>query len=242
MVDVPFAALVYANLALVLATAVHASTGLGFGLIAVPLLAVISIHLVPGAALLVSLVLMCGILLNEWRHVRFAEVKWLVPSVLAGTALAIGILRASPGADLRLICAAAIAVSIVLSFVSAPIPRGPAQLSASGIGVGLMGTLVGMHGPPLAVLYQNEPVKNTRSTLAAVFLFGGLMSLAGLVTAGSFGWYDAFFALCLLPGVVFGYMISRSLMWTLPVSATKPLMLTCAAVSAGVLLFQSLGA
>jgi uncharacterized protein YyaL (SSP411 family) len=64
-----------------------------------------------------------------------------------------------------------------------------ATATGTGVAVGVMGTAAAIEGPPLALLYQNDPPPVLRSTLATQFTIGTLVTLVGLtVGAQLHGW------------------------------------------------------
>jgi len=102
-----------------------------------------------------------------------------------------------------------------------------------------MGTVSGIHGPPLAVLYQKEPVEKTRATMALVFLIGYVISLIALAAAGHFDLRRGTLGLLLLPGLFIGFAAARKARGFLPAGVVRAMMLTIASASAVVLLVKS---
>ena len=83
------------------------------------------------------------------------------------------------------------------------------NLVAAGIISGVMGTISGIHGPPMALLYQREKGNIVRTTLAAFFVMAYAIALIALGTIGLFGRKELLLGLALAPGVVAGYVAAR---------------------------------
>lgn len=228
-----------ANAAVALAALVQASTGLGFAMIAVPLLALISFDLAPGPSLFVSLFLTLAMLGDGWSKIVRAEIGWLLPTVAVGTALGALLLNAAPRGALGVVFAVVILIAVLLSVLAPAMRLGRGTLAVGGVAAGLMGTISGIHGAPLAVIYQQEQMEKTRPTMALIFLCGSTMSLIGLASANAFGAREAMLGAMLLPGLAIGFLVAVRLRGRLSRSMGRRLMLSIAATSAIVLLVNS---
>jgi hypothetical protein len=71
-----------------------------------------------------------------------------------------------------------------------------------------MGTMVGIHGPPIALVFQNAEPAQARAMLGAFFAVGYAMSVVALAVVGLFGRRELALGLLLLPGVCIGYAIA----------------------------------
>jgi len=77
-------------------------------------------------------------------------------------------------------------------------------LSIAGGAAGIMGTMVGIHGPAIALVLQNAKPAIARAMLGAFFTAAYLCSVVALGAVGLFGWSDVARAVILLPGVGLG--------------------------------------
>jgi uncharacterized membrane protein YfcA len=100
-------------------------------------------------------------------------------------------------------------VAVALSASGIHIPATRRNLVASGIISGVMGTISGIHGPPMALLYQREPGNIVRATLAIFFVMAYAIALIALGTIGLFGKKELLLGLTLAPGVIAGYIVAR---------------------------------
>lgn len=92
----PISALLVANCVVVLAAMVQTSTGMGFGMIAAPLLALISLEYVPDPMLFINLSLSLIMLGDGRANVVQRDIAFLLPTILLGTAAGTAIIMLLP--------------------------------------------------------------------------------------------------------------------------------------------------
>ena len=97
--------LLVANGFVVFASLVQTSTGMGFGMIAAPLLALISLDCVPGPMLFVNLFLSLLMLGDGRSFVVRKEVTLLLPTIFVGTLIGAAIIMLLPGDILGIVFA-----------------------------------------------------------------------------------------------------------------------------------------
>jgi uncharacterized membrane protein YfcA len=103
-----------------------------------------------------------------------------------------------------------------------------------------MGTAAGIGGPPLALLYQHHEGPVVRSTLAASFFFGTILSLTSLAIAREVSWDHLLLGAILAPVVVLGVVGSRALRPVLDRGWLRRAVLVFAAISAIVAIVNGL--
>ena len=221
-------------------SAIQGSVGFGLGVFGAPLLALIDPRLVPGPILLDALLLTILVAVREWRWVRFADLVWAIPGRLAGTVIAVGLMRAVPAERFQVALGLLILVAVAISAWGPPLPLNPRTLTVAGVAAGIMSTFTSIGGPPIALLYQREEGPRVRGTLAAFFTLGVIFSRGGLRAAGRFGWTEVRLAAWMLPGVVVGFALSRwSARW-LDKGRTRALVLGTSAVASLLVVVQGL--
>ena len=201
--------LLAANVIVLVATAVQASIGLGFALIAVPLLALIDLSLVPGPSLFVSLFLALTMTSAGRASIDKAELLRIVAGVALGTTGGALVLVLLHPESMAQVFGALILAAVTISLTGRQLPLTTVNLIGAGAVSGVMGTLSGIHGPPLALLYQRSTPEKTRAMIAAIFLVAFAASLVALHFAGHFGWRQALLGAALLPGLLLGYLFAR---------------------------------
>ena len=203
--------LIAANLVIFTAAVVQAATGVGFAMVSVPLLALISLAWVP-APMLICNVLLSIVLINQGRHaLERAEAAPLGMGLAVGTVAGAGILTLFDGSGLGVLIGGIIVAAVLASLFVPPITiTRPRLLTGAFLG-GATGVIAAMHGPPLILLYQRESPAKVRATMAGVFLFGCFLALGSLWLTGRLGWGDLGRGAALLPGVGLGYLLGKAL-------------------------------
>lgn len=185
---------------------VQSATGFGFALVAAPVLAAAlgPRTAVPADALLGVLVnlLTLGVERRP-RAVLHRRAGVLVAASVPGMALGALVLVRAPADVLRLLVALVV-VGSVAAYVRTPAHaqgRPPPRTEAVAVGAlsGAMAATAGINGPPLLLHLRRAGARadQVRDTLAAVFLAGGVLTLAALAVAGALRLPDSMLLLCL---------------------------------------------
>lgn len=185
---------------------VQSATGLGFALVAGPVLVA---ALPPEDAVLTLAVLafvLAVLVLAEGGAVDRAALAPVLLAAVPGAIAGVLILRALPAEGVQAAVGAA-----VLGAVALRLRRRPLQAPAVAIGgvVGALTTSVGVNGPPLALWLQARGLRATalRATLAAAFLGLDLLGMAVLLAAGA--GVETATLLVSLAAVVLGHQLGR---------------------------------
>jgi uncharacterized protein len=121
---------------------------------------------------------------------------------------------------------------VAVSAVAPPVPVSRLTKLTAGMVSGVTGTSAGIGGPPVALLYQRHPGPVMRSTLAASFAIGTLMSLGALAVGGQVTGRQLAVGLVLAPIVVGGSVLGRRLHALLDRGWLRPAVLVFAAAAA----------
>jgi uncharacterized protein len=78
----------------------------------------------------------------------------------------------------------------------------------AGSAAGIMGAMVGIHGPPISLVFQNAEPRVARGMLGAFFSVAYLGAVAALAAFGLFGVPQIVRAVILIPGVVVGLIVA----------------------------------
>jgi hypothetical protein len=194
---------------MVVGSLLQASVGFGIALFVVPLLVLLNPVFVPGPMLFASLFLAAIMAFRGWSAIDLKKLGLAGVGLFVGTAagaLALMIVAADKWPKLF---AVFILVAVALSASGIHIPATRRNLVAAGIISGVMGTISGIHGPPMALLYQREPGNIVRATLAIFFVMAYAIALIALGTIGLFGKKELLLGLTLAPGVIAGYIVAR---------------------------------
>jgi len=232
--------LLVANLAIFAAAALQAATGVGFAMVAVPFLALISLAWVPAPMLICNIALSVAQMSRGRAALERAEAPPLAAGMAVGTVIGAGILTVFDDRWLGVLIGGIIVVAVTASAVTPPLRLTHGRLLCGSTVGGAIGVISGMHGPPLVILYQREDPAKVRATMAGVFIFGSLLALASLWFAGLFGWEQIWRGLILLPGVGAGLLVGRALGGRMSPGAVRYAMLGVSGTAGLALLVKSL--
>jgi uncharacterized protein len=177
-------ALLLAGLVVAVGALVQGTVGFGLALVAAPLLAMLDPALVPVPLLVITAVHPLLTLRREHGDTDWAGVGWALAGRLPGIGLGVLAVAVLPPRAFAVAVGVTVLVCAVLSVVSwRPRPT-PRALLVAGLVSGAGGTASSIGGPPVALLYAGANGPRVRSTLAAYFSAGTLLSLAALALAG----------------------------------------------------------
>jgi uncharacterized membrane protein YfcA len=197
--------LLLATLVMAVGAALQAAVGLGLALFVVPLLALIDVRLVPGPMLLAAVALAAMMAHRGRAAIDRRALALSLIGLCVGTALGAWGLSLVAPASLTKLFALLILAAVLISLLGTGVRVSRAALLAGGAAAGIMGTMVGIHGPPIALVFQNAEPAQARAMLGAFFAVGYAMSVVALAVVGLFGRQEFILGLLLLPGIGVGY-------------------------------------
>jgi uncharacterized protein len=128
--------------------------------------------------------------------------------------------------------------AVLLSVLGLPIRAGKLTLVLGGVASGVLGTMAGVHGPPIAIVLQHEPPERLRGLLCAFFAIGCAIALCALAGVGIFGLAGLGLSLTLLPGVAIGLAFTPFVAGRVDRRRARVAVLTISALSALALLLR----
>lgn len=221
--------------AVAMGAAVQTSIGMGLNLFTVPILALIDPVYVPGAVLMHSGVLSC---LASWRlraDINRRELALCAAGVVLGTLAGMGILLVVSPQYLPRAFGILVVVAVLVTVAGLRVAPSTRNVLTASAAAGVMGTIAGMHGPPIAILYQHETPARIRSTLLPFFALANPIALVGLAAIGQFGWGEFAAGMLLLPGLIAGYLAAPLLIRVLTPGMVRAALLTISAISGALL-------
>jgi uncharacterized protein len=189
--------------------ALQASVGIGFAVLAAPLLVILAPELVPGPMLLLGLLLAAMTTTREFRSVDVRELGLAMTGRIAGTAVAGAAIALLPLSVFGSIFALMILAAVGLSMTRWHLLPTPRNLIAAGLLSGFMGTLTSVGSPPMGLVYQDAPGPKVRATISAFFMLGASFSLVTLALVGRFTAAQVAMSAWLVPSVLLGFLASR---------------------------------
>ncbi|MEZ5095249.1 MAG: TSUP family transporter [Nocardioides sp.] len=153
---------------------VQGTVGLGLGLLAAPVAALLVPDLVPALLLWLGVVMAASTLVVERRGVHWGGLAWALPPRVAGTALGVWLLSHLDHGDIGVAVAVMVLVGIPADHSARWSSRSPRDAAPRGLRVQVTGTTTSISGPPLAVLlpapttpqWSSPPSRCTSSSAA----------------------------------------------------------------------------
>lgn len=229
-----------ANAAVLLGAILQASTGLGAGLIIVPLLALVSLDFIPGPIVLASVALSGIMALQGRRHIQTSGLGLLSIFLCVGVIIGALSISAIPLQRAGIAFGVLVLVAVAISVAMPNLKRNGPVIAASGTFAGFMAALSGIGAPLLALLYQNEEPPVLRATLGMVFTISSTAILVCLHFVGRFGLHEAWLGLWLAPGYVAGFVAAQPIARRLNRDSSRRAVLIISTLSAVMLIVRSL--
>lgn len=230
--------LVLAILAMFAGAAVQAAIGMGLNLFTVGILALINPVFVPAPILVHSFLLSVIASVRLRQDINIAEFGLSIAGLLAGTIPAALVLALVSLDQLPRLFGLLIVAAVALIALGARLPLTGRTIVAASAAAGVMGTIAGVHGPPIALVYQRETPARIRAALLPFFAVANPISLAALALVGLFGWRELYASALLLPGLIAGYLVAPLLIRRLSPAIVRTTILLVSAASGVALLFR----
>lgn len=201
-----------ASAIMALGGAVQRVIGFGVVLVAVAPLAFLDDRLVPGPLLVAAGTI--SVVMAWWGRdlLRWNEVIPSAFGLAMGSAIAAGILAVLPRDNLPFAFGVMLLIAVGASISGLKFPFTPRSILAAGTAAGIMGTIAGPHGPPIALVYQHQHGEKVRAALGAFFSMASPITFVALSSVGRFGIAEVLAGLFLIPGMFFGYWIGKPLL------------------------------
>jgi uncharacterized protein len=219
---------------------VQGSVGFGVNILAAPVMALLEPDALPATLILAALPLAAGMLFREHSAIDGHGLRWLVVGRLPGTVLGALVVATLPADGLSVVIGALVLAAVAMSAVAPPLAVTRTSALAVGALSGAMGTASSIGGPPAALLYQHHPGAVLRSTTAALFVFGTILSAAALAVAGEMTADDVVLAVVLTPAIAGGLLLSHLLRHHIDAGWLRPAVLVVAAVAGVATLLRGL--
>ena len=238
--DLSLLVVLVAGVAALVGAAVQGTVGLGLGLVAAPVWALLDPTLVPATILLTTSVLPVLTGLREREGVDWRGLSYALPARVVGTGAGAWVVVTQPATTTAVVVAVVVLGAVGLSVTTWHARPTPRALVAAGLVSGVSGTATSVGGPPVALLYQRSDGQVLRATMGVYFLVGNVVSVATLALAGAVGSRDLLRAAVLLPFVVAGFLLSGPLRGRVDGDRLRLAVLLLSAGSALVLLARTL--
>jgi len=229
-----------ANGVLALGSVLQAATGLGAGLVVVPLLALIGLEFVPGPVILAALALAWLMAWQGRTVISYTGMPLLLGGLLFGMILGTSVLSQVSLQRLGVLFGVLILLAISVSVLGLRVRLTPATVSVAGALAGFMGATSAIGAPVLALLYQHQTGPVLRATLGLLYFVSSIIMLSLLHLAGRFGNNELILGLLLMPGVIVGYLVAGYLSPRIDRGYSRIAVLLISSISAGLLIVRSI--
>lgn len=191
------------------ATVVQYRVGVGFGLLAAPLLALFAPELVPIPIIILTLFTAGAAMLSVHGGIDWREVSWSVTGRLLGSIAGAAILaRLTDEKHFMVVFGAMIALAVAMSLAGLRFRFSHRLLLVMGSISGLTATITSVGGPPMAIAYQDQTAEHARPNMSAFFAIGCVAILAVLQVNGLIRVADVVHAAVLAPGLALGVVLA----------------------------------
>jgi uncharacterized membrane protein YfcA len=219
-----------------LGCAVQGSVGFGANLVAAPLLVLLDPDFVPGPTIVATGLLNLLVIRREGPSGVDHTVHTAIAGQLVGVLGAGALLAVISDEALTLIFAGLVLLAVALSVAGWHLAKTRPNLAGVGLLSGFMGTVSGIGGPPIAMVYQHADGPTLRGTLARYFTAGNALAIPTLIVAGRLGWAEVPLIAVLLPGALVGYATSGWLAAHVDRRRARPLILGLSTAAALIVL------
>lgn len=224
------------------AAALQGTVGLGYGLVAVPVVSLIDPSLSPVPQLITVLPLALLMAWKERQSIDLSGVGWLVIGRFPGAAIGLLLLSVASQQTLDVFVGTLVLVAVAIIGFGLHVTRTPLTKFLAGVASGTTSLVASIGGPPVALLYSSAEKAMIRSTLALVFTFGVSFSLLVRQVTGNIAPSDWKAALVFAPAVVVGWAVSLRFKDRIPQTAVRASALIASAAAAiGLLIRAAVG-
>lgn len=228
------------GLAVLVASIVQTATGMGFGLLAGPLVLLVQPALVPGPLLVGTLAALLPVL---WRERAALELGAMRGAMLASVPGAVGglwLVQVMEVHMLGITVAVVVLVACGAALGGLQLPGGRGALTVAGLTSGALSTVAATPGPPLVLTYRAPTPAAQRANLSLFFVGTTVLSLAVLVAGGELSGSGLSAGAALVPFVLLGYVAAGPLRRRLALPAMRRAALVLCVFSGAALLVRSL--
>lgn len=201
--------ILFLSLVVFISAFIQGAVGVGFALIVAPVFSLVYPELVPVVLLFIMLPLNFIIAYRERSALDKAGTAWITVGRTVGGLLGVLILAWISARSLNIFIGVSTVLAAVASLAAPSFRPGLKSFLSAGFITGITETATGIGGPPLALVYQHHPPAVLRSTIAACFLLGELISLVMLAIGGRITTALIVDSLYFVPAVLLGVFLSR---------------------------------
>lgn len=226
---------------IVAAAIAQSAIGVGFGIVAAPILAVLDPALVPGTVLVLAVGTSLIVAIRDRASFSIGNLGYALGGRVVFSLLGALVASLLSQRLFLLVFGALILAAVALSLSGLRIAPTRRNLFWAGCASGFMGTITSVGTPPMAIVYQYSPGAEVRANMSAFLVVGGLISILSLALFGAFHWNDLLLSAKLAPAMLIGYWLSPALQRHTDRGWMRPAMLGLCIAAAALLLAEGFG-
>ena len=194
---------------IILGAITQSAIGIGFGIPA-GILVLLEPSMVPSCIILMGSFLALSNAMLSYEDIIKADLIYSYTGRVIGSILAMPLIFLTLGTDYYLIIfGVLLLIATYLSAKKWNIVATKKNITIAGTASGIMGTLTGIGGPPMAIVYQNSSAPKVVATLNMFFGIGALFSVLLFVYFDLINLPEVMKSIYLAPGLVIGTYIGR---------------------------------
>jgi len=187
----------------------QSAIGIGFGIPA-GILVLLEPSMVPSCIILMGSFLALSNAMLSYKDIIKVDLIYSYTGRVIGSILAMPLIFLTLGTDYYLIIfGVLLLIATYLSAKKWDIVATKKNITIAGTASGLMGTLTGIGGPPMAIVYQNSSAKKVVATLNMFFGIGALFSVLLFIYYDLINLPEVMKSIYLTPGLIIGTYIGR---------------------------------
>lgn len=187
----------------------QSAIGIGFGIPA-GILVMLEPSMVPSCIILMGSFLALSNAMLSYKDIIKVDLIYSYTGRVIGSILAMPLIFLTLGTDYYLIIfGVLLLIATYLSAKKWNIVATKKNITIAGTASGLMGTLTGIGGPPMAIVYQNSSAKKVVATLNMFFGIGALFSVLLFIYYDLINLPEVMKSIYLAPGLIIGTYIGR---------------------------------
>lgn len=239
MFDVNGFDLVAAVVVIWFAAAVQGTIGLGFNIVAVPVLLLVNPLLAPVPQLILSVPQTAASMVRERGGIDRSGVAWILAGRIPGAVIGIWLLSIATDRLLEFLIGGFVITAVLILATGYHVNRTPAVEFGAGVFAGISSYVSSIGGPPMALLYSRAEGATIRATLGLIFLVGSSITLTARILAGDIAARDWGLALAMFPAAAVGFATSSWMKRHTSPRQLRVAILAVSAIAAGALLVRA---
>ncbi len=224
--------------AVAMGATVQGCTGIGFSLVAGPILLMIDPAFAPGPLLAAGIIINLRNVVTERDHLDRVEFQRSLFGVPFGVVAAIAVVELVPERPMSILVGLGVCLATAALLSGIRPERSSRTGPAVGFGVALAGVAAGLPGPPLVVGYHDLLANAMRAIAGALIGVVAVVGISSLALTGNFGIDETVLWLWMVPGLIMGLALARVMSPLMDREWFRPLVLTLAFIGGAALVVR----